>query len=634
MNHTIEPIIGDDQTIRDAIESAHLPSLLSALVHITGDPSHIRGPVRPTQGTLTDPLAGVTKEQADSVRTNAFKILTHLRDKPTTTMKPSDELVREMITYMTGKELSDDYVEYLLAELDLEETDAFRTYGFEAIPEPVREKFHVVVIGAGMSGLLAAIRLKEAGLSFTVIEKNPNVGGTWFENRYPGCRVDSPNHTYSYSFAPKDWPNHFSPQKILLGYFDQIATNYELRSNIIFDTEVKTARFSNNKWTIELVDKHGSKQLTCNALITAVGQLNRPKMPDIPGRNTFAGPSFHSGQWEESHDLTGKHIGVIGTGASAFQFVPEIAKKASTVTIFQRTPPWVSPRPDYHEKIPKGKHWLLKHVPFYSKWFRFNMFWATGEGLLEMVQRDPSWNAQDSVSPENDRLRKHLTNSAKQALSGRPDLIDKCIPQYPPAGKRMLVDNGHWYKTLRRNNVDLITSPVQKITPSGIVTENASFDCDVIIYGTGFQANKLLFPLEIYGNTNNNLREQWGQDPRAYLGMTVPGFPNLFCLYGPNTNLVVNSSIIFFSECEVRYTMESLLYMLRHGHTTMNCRKDVHDKYNKKIDEDNLLRAWGSTNVNSWYKNENGRVTQNWPGSSLDFWKQSRQPNPDDYYFS
>ena len=631
MKNITEPITADDQTIREALKAAHLPSLLNALVHITGDPNHIRGLVRPTGGVLTDPLAEITTEQATEVRNTAFEILTKLRDQATPLEMPSNRLVREMITYITGKELSDNYVEYLLAELDLNETDSFGTPGFQDIPEAIRSDFHVVVIGAGMSGLLAAIRLKEAGLSFTVIEKNPNVGGTWYENRYPGCRVDSPNHTYSYSFAPKDWPNHFSPQPTLLEYFNQVATDYELRNHIIFDTEVKTARFSGEEWTLEL---SGSRHLTCNALITAVGQLNRPKMPDIVGRNTFAGPSFHSAQWEENHNLAGKRIGVIGTGASAFQFVPEIAKTASSVTVFQRTPPWVSPRPDYHDQIPEGKHWLLKHVPFYAKWFRFNMFWMTGEGLLEMVQRDPSWNAHDSVSAENEKLRQHLTDSALEELSGHPDLIEKCVPQYPPAGKRMLVDNGHWFRALKRNNVELITDPIQTITPSGITTGNDSFEFDLIIYGTGFQANKLLFPLEIYGPAGTNLRQEWGQDPRAYLGITVPGFPNLFCLYGPNTNLVVNSSIIFFSECEVRYIMESLSHMLQNGHRVMECRKEVHDHYNKKIDKGNLLKAWGSTEVNSWYKNENGRVTQNWPGSCLEFWNQSRQPDPKDYYFN
>src|SRR5262249_55835864 len=264
----------------------------------------------------------------------------------------------------------------------------------DTVPAAAKERFHVVMVGAGMSGLLAAIRLQQPGIPYTIVEKNADVGGTWVENTYTGCRVDSPNHIYPYPFAPNDWPQHFSPQRVLREYFTRCAAEYRLRDHIRFDTEVEEAAWDERtgRWTVRLRTKDGrTGSLEANAVISAVGQLNRPRMPDIPGREGFAGAAFHSARWEHQHDLRDKRIAVIGTGASAFQFVPEIAQQAREVVIFQRTPPWILPTPDYHADIPGGKHWLLNHVPYYAKWFRFWMFWRTAEGLLSSVTIDPEW---------------------------------------------------------------------------------------------------------------------------------------------------------------------------------------------------------------------------------------------------
>ena len=503
-----------------------------------------------------------------------------------------------------------------------------------------------------MSGILAAIRLKQAGVGFTVVDKNAGVGGTWFENRYPGCRVDSPNHTYSYSFAPEDWPQHFSPQRVLRAYFERIATEHGIHDKVRLGTEVLEAHYrSSGEWQVKVRGPDGESTLTVNAIISAVGQLNRPKLPEIDGRDSFRGPAFHTAQWQAEHDLEGKRIVVIGTGASAFQTVPEIAKVAARVTVFQRTPPWVSQRPDYHAPISDAKHWLLNEVPFYGKWYRFWMFWTTGEGLLSMVRRDPDWdghadgaaNGERSVSEANDRLRAMLTANVERMVGDDPELFAKCLPGYPPAGKRMLIDNGHWFRALKRDNVELVTDPIARITrrvsrPSPV----GDVDADVIIYGTGFYASRLLFPMKLYGKSGVELREHWGADPRAYLGIVMPDYPNLFCCYGPNTNIVVNGSIVFFSECEVRYIMGCLKLLIERSvaedgdllPAAMDCRQDVHDAYNERIDAGNLGMAWGSPDVRSWYKNQHGRVTQNWPFTLLDFWKQTRAPDPEDYTFT
>jgi 4-hydroxyacetophenone monooxygenase len=636
----VKPITDRDDVIRRALEEAHIPSLMLALVHLTNDESIIAGDIQLDPNFFGDPQCGISPEQQARVRALAFDTLTAYRDgKRTLPPTPDRARILRMMQFLVGNAATGEYVDFLESELALDGRDGYAPEPFEGIPVARRKDFHVVVVGAGMSGLLAAIRLKEAGVPFTVIEKNANVGGTWYENTYPGCRVDSPNHTYSYSFAPKDWPQHFSEQKVLLAYFDEVATRFGLREHIRLETEVKSARFeeTTQRWQVTVAGRNGVEEvLGANAVIAAVGQLNRPRFPAIPGRETFAGASFHSAQWRHDVNLSGKRVGVIGTGASAFQFVPVIADQAAHVTIFQRTPPWVSPRAEYFAEIPDGKHWLLNHVPFYAKWYRFWMFWRTSEGLLGAVRRDPSWNDQaHAISAENDALRQLLTAYVRETIGDDPELLKKTIPQYPPAGKRMLVDDGRWLRTLKRDDVTLTEDRIREIDARGVVTQSGErHDFDVIVYATGFTASDFLVPMQIYGVGGKELHEQWNGDARAYLGITVPGFPNLFCMYGPNTNIVVNGSIIFFSECEMRYIMGCIRLLLESGRRALECRRDVHDRYNERVDSANREMAWGSPHVTSWYKNQKGRVSQNWPFTLLEFWKRTRKPDPQDFVLS
>jgi 4-hydroxyacetophenone monooxygenase len=635
-----QPITEDDAAIEAALEEANIPTLMVALVHLTGDTSLLRSGIHPQASLFGDAQGGISLEDQASMKAKALSALRAYRDQAAEGQLPplpDKALIHEMMNFLVGEELPSAYIEFLESELSLHGEDPFGQPAIDAIPAAAREAFNVVIIGSGMSGILAAIRLQNAGIPYTIVEKNADVGGTWLQNTYPGCRVDSPNHTYSYSFAPKDWPQHFSPQKVLLDYFEQVATDYKIRDKIMFNTEVTKAAYDDVSagWQVHVTGADGGTSvLNANAVITAVGQLNRPSYPDIEGFGSFVGPAFHSGVWDHSIDLKGKRIGVIGTGASAFQFIPEIAKEAADVVVFQRTPPWIAPREEYHDDIPQGKHWLLNKVPFYAKWFRFLTFWRTSEGLLAAVKKDPAWHEPQSVGPENEELRVMLTEYIRAMVGDDPALFEKAVPNYPPAGKRMLVDNGTWLTALKRDNVHVITDPIAAINEEGLKTEaGMQYDVDVIIYGTGFHANKFLWPMEIKGKDGVDLQEHWQGDPRAYLGITIPQFPNLFCMYGPNTNIVVNGSIIFFSECEMRYILGCMALLMEKGHKALDCKQDVHDKYNEMIDAGNLNMAWGAPNVNSWYKNEKGRVTQNWPFSLREFWEQTRSPDPETFRF-
>ncbi len=634
----VEPITEDDQFIAEALKYAHIPSLMCALVHLTGDPELIRGDIRPEISFFGDEQGNITEKDQDKIRALALEALKKLRDGAELPPPPSQEVVSEMVNFIVGRELSPDYGEFLHAELMLSGNDPYKPRGLDDIPAADRENFKVIIIGAGMSGILAGIRLQEAGIPFEIIERHKDVGGTWYQNTYPGCRVDSPNHIYSYSFRPSDWPQFYSPQKVLREYFDNVAVEHGLKRHVRFGTEVTEARFDEDTatWQVDVKTADGHEHtLTANAVISAVGQLNRPNWPDIPGRERFKGISFHSTEWEHEHDLTGKKVLVIGTGASAFQFAPEVAKEADDITIFQRTPPWMAPVPTYHDDVPTQKHWLLNHIPYYTRWFRFAMFWNAAEGILFAVKRDPGWNGhEDAISAENDELRQLLSDWIEELCEGDEELMRKSIPHYPPGAKRILFDNGNWIRALKRDNVHLIDDPVAEITETGVVTESgARYDGDVLIYGTGFQASRFLWPMKVTGRGGLDLQAHWDGDARAYLGITVPGFPNLFCCYGPNTNIVVNGSIVFFSECEVRYIVGCIGLLLKQGHAALDCRRDVHDAYNKRIDAGNLEMAWGVSKVPSWYKNAKGRVAQNWPFSLVEFWRQTQAPDPDDYEF-
>jgi 4-hydroxyacetophenone monooxygenase len=637
LHRAVAPISEDDAAIERALKDAHLPSLLPALAHITGDISLLKPELTPDTSTFAGDQGGLSPDKQEEVRALARDVLIAFRDGGNTTAPPpSVDAVREMMNFMTGGAISDDYLPLLLEELAFPKEDARAPQWRKEELSP-DTPFTVGIIGSGMSGILAAIRLKQAGVPYVVFEKNEDVGGTWFENTYPGARVDSSNHVYSYSFAQRiDWPYHFSTQGVLLDYFRGCADEYGIRGSVRFGTEVVSADWDEDRaaWQLKLRTADGKVDSTeVQALISAVGQLNRPKIPDIPGMDRFKGPLFHSAQWDHSVDLKGKRVAVIGTGASASQFIPVVAEQAGHLTIFQRTPNWYLPVPNYHEPVPDGLQWLFRHVPHYAQWYRFWLFWTVSDGLLAMAKVDPEWQPRDrSVSAGNDQLRAMLTEYLEMSLQDRPDLVPKVIPPYPPASKRIVLDNGIWPATLKRENVRLATEEIREVTPEGITTcDGEELPMDVIILGTGFQASRFLTPMKVRGRGGVDLHEQWDGDARAYLGIVVPGFPNFFLLYGPNTNIVVNGSIVYFSECEVQYVMGCLRLLLERGCRAMDCKPEAHDAYNVRIDEGNLQMAWGVSTVNSWYKNEKGRVTQNWPFTLREYWQQTREPNPEDY---
>ena len=639
INRTPEPITEDADYIRAMLDDADLPALLVTLAQITGDLTLLREDLRPPMNPMSagiDPQGGMSQEAQAKAKKVALEALLRFRDGGClVAADPDHQKLRQLMEFITGN-VSEDYIPLLRHEIGIPvETGAPTWQKDDLAPDT---DFTVVIVGAGMSGLAAAHRLAQAGVDFVVIEKNEDVGGTWLENSYPGCRLDTPNFAYSYSFAQKDdWPDQFSTRDAIHRYFRDVAEDFSIRPRVRFGTEVISASFDDEgrNWTLRMRGPDGTEESAqAHAVITAVGQLNRPNYPEITGRECFAGRSFHTATWDHEVPLTDQRVAVIGTGASAYQVVPSIADDVGELRVFQRHAPWLLPTPNYHDEIPDGLQWLFRYVPYYHRWYRFYQFWIAVEGRMPLVEVDPGWSSEGTVSPANADLRRQLVALLESQFSDRPDLLEKVVPTYPPGAKRMLRDNGVWAETLKKSHVQLVTDGIEEITERGIRTsDGVEHEVDVIIYGTGFQASNFLTPMTITGSEGVDLHEHWDGDARAYLGITVPGFPNLFCLYGPNTNLVVNGSITLFSECAVHYALECIRTLLTKGHAAMDCRPEQLDAYNRQIDEGNSRMAWGASNVSSWYKNQAGRVTQNWPFKLVDYWRLTREPDLHDYTF-
>lgn len=635
-NSPTRPITVDDTTLRAMVDGSDVPALLMTVAHLTGDTSILREEYR-ANGWLMTPQGGLSPEQQAGARADCLAALIAFRDQGSRAPgPPGPELLKTITTWAMGQD-TEPLLPVLAEEIVLPGTDP-KAPGWTREELDPGSDLTVAIIGAGLSGLVAAHRLAQAGIPFVIFEKNPEVGGTWWENTYPGCRVDVPSHLYSYSFAARtDWPEHFCTHSEVLDYIRSFAKEFDLYSHIRFDTEVVAATWDDQDaaWHLRVRTPDGVDGVKATVLVSAVGQLNRPALPEIPGRETFAGPAFHSARWDHGVDLSGKRVAVIGTGASAFQFVPEIAETTGELLVFQRTPPWLRPTPHYRDKVPDAAIWLSEHVPYYAAWYRFSLFAPGLQGAPWSV--DPDYPASErAISELNDAFRETLTRAMEAQLADAPELRDRVIPQYPVGAKRVFRDDGSWLKTLKRNDVELISAGIEKITPRGVTTDDGvEHDVDVLVYGTGFQASRFLTPMTVTGRDGLDLHSHWDGDARAYLGMSVPGFPNLFCLYGPNTNLVgQGGSIIYFSECASTYLLDAVKLLVSTGKRAMEVRPEVHDEYNAWVDEASEQRAWSYSKVSSWFINAKGRSAQNWPFSALEYWRRTQRVEPSDFELS
>jgi 4-hydroxyacetophenone monooxygenase len=622
-----------DAELRDALVAANIPTLLLVLAQLTGDQSWLEDPYRPTRTIAMNDndTGGLPQAVRDEIRVAALRVVGEWRDGHRELPgSPSDERLIEMLSVSLGERVPGEYAE-AMAEDGGFRSPAALTAG------PMRNDLRVLIIGAGLSGLCMAVALRRFGVKFTVVEKNEAVGGVWLENAYPGAGVDTPSHLYSFSFAPNPgWSHYYAKQPEILSYLQRVARDEGLLPHIQCDTEVISAGWDDATRTWEVVTRArggAPERHVVDVLISAVGQLNRPAVPDLPGLDTFPGPAFHTARWDGRVDLAGKRVGVVGTGASAMQVVPAIADTAAETVVFQRSPQWVSPNANYLREVHPRTRLLMEQVPYYRTWYRLRLMWMFQDKLHPTLQKDPDWpHPRRSLNATNDKHRNFFTQYLKSQLAEREDLVAKTLPDYPPYGKRMLLDCG-WFATLRRENVDLVTSAVREIDDEIVVTADGSrHEVDVLVLATGFSARKMLYPMHIVGRSGISLREQWGDDDaRAYLGISVPDFPNFFLLYGPNTNLGHGGSVIFHAECQTNYIVRLLQAMTHRELASVEVRKDVCDDYIARVDAAHERMIWTHSGMSTWYRNESGRVVTNSPWRLIDYWTMTRAPTLDDY---
>jgi cation diffusion facilitator CzcD-associated flavoprotein CzcO len=468
----------------------------------------------------------------------------------------------------------------------------------------------VAILGAGAAGLCMAMQLQDAGIhSFTIYEKSDGVGGTWRDNTYPGAACDVPSHLYSFSFAPKtDWSRKFPRQPEILSYFESLVDSHGLGPHLRLGTAVVAATWDDGDatWDLELAD---GEHVTADVVVSGLGQLNRPNIPDIAGLDRFAGTVFHSARWDHDHDLTGERVAVIGIGASAIQFVPQVAKQAAQLTLFQRSVNYVAPKPDRRYK--PWERWLLGHVDVLRRAYRASIYWR--------------FEARFALMRKGNRLGKLLQDRFGKEVGKlvSPSLpAEALIPDYTPGCRRILIAND-WYPTLLREDVEVVTDGVAEVTEHSIRTDDGrEFDVDTIIFGTGFRSTEFLSPLRITGRDGAELSEEWTDGARAYLGLSVPRFPNLFMLYGPNTNLGHNS-ILFMIEQQVGYVRSLLVDMVRRDLSSVEVAPAAMERYDAEILAAAERTVWAE-DCHSWYKTDSGRITNNWPDFTVRYRRRLR----------
>lgn len=627
-----------DDELSDLLRSANIPTLLATLAHLTGEDRWIETPYTPTPRRDIDDHddGGLPADIVQEIRAGALTVLTELRDGVRAPAPdPTPERLVRILEVSVGETLPADYGRLLGEELGI-----YPRSGMPQASAEVRGAFHVAIVGAGLSGLCLAIRLEQAGIGYTVFEKNDDVGGSWEENLYPGCGVDTPSHLYCFSFDQNpDWTRYFVHRDELSGYWRALADRWGVRRNIRFGTTVGSAVFDEQtaRWQVRAAGPDGAVEvIEANALVSAVGLLNQPAMPTITGIDSFEGPCLHTARWDRSVDLTGKRVAVIGTGASAMQFVPAAAEVAADLTVFQRSPQWAMPHPNQSREVSTAVRGLHRHIPHYLGWYRLRVFWRMGDRLHSLLQVDKDYeHPERAINKGNDALRKMLTGYIHAQLDGRPDLIAKSVPDYPVYGKRLLIDHG-WYSAIRRDNVQLVTDAIDRITETGVrTTDGIEHAFDVIAFATGFDAVNVLGSIEVYGRDGRSLHEQWGSDDgRAHLGISVPGFPNFFCLYGPNTNTGHGGTVIAGTEMQVQYVTQLIAQIIDEDLATVEVRQDVFDAYDDELGKVLANSIWTHPGMSTYYRNSKGRVVTNSPWKYIDYWRRTHEPKLADFVLS
>lgn len=583
------PDKGDPGSLVKRLRGARMNVLRMAVYQATGDEAlrDMRVVSVPVRGGASY-SSELAPEECPIVLEKAVKYLTSSSWQADAASPPSDEALSDMMR-MFGA----DRVDRISTRFGAEEL------AFDEFPREVRwessrgegraHDYHVTIVGAGVTGLAAAVQLQRLGIPYTVLERNTGIGGTWYVNDYPLARVDVNSFAYQFKFEKHyPWSGNFATQTEQRAYLEHIADAYEVKPHIQFGVELISGTWdeSASLWHVSTESKSDGtiERFSTNFVLSAAGLFNKPGLPNIRGLDTFAGPAFHTSQWPHDFDFSQKRIGLLGVGSSGAQVTPWLAENAAKLVVFQRTPQWVAPQEGYRDPLDADARWLIQHVPFYWNWYCYSAFLTSTRGELCQAY-DCDWQSKGGlVSEENDALRATLTEYISKKLGQDPTLLKKCLPAYPPWARRLVVDGG-WYDALLRDNVELVTDSIVEISGTHIVTTEAEHEVDAIVAATGFEVSQYLWPARYVGNGGRSLQEVWRDGgPRAYLGISIPEFPNLFVLWGPNA-LPRSGSIYSWAELWVRYSLSLVVHVIENDARSIECLPDAYVQYNAEIEE-------------------------------------------------
>lgn len=623
-----------DAQIDDAVQHAEATMLRGLLYQLTGDEELADTPSQMVPAGYLEIAAVVDEDAVAMIRAKAAAYLKEYRDSGAGYVAPGPiERMRKSLDLAAGEPIPPEEFEMWLEQTGIDPW--VRGVDWKArTPRKNLDTFKVAVIGLGMAGLNASVLLKQAGINFIGIEKNSGVGGSWHENRYPGARLDSPSRTYAHLFGTDYiFGSNFSPQGDNQKYYDWMADNFDVRQHFEFNTEVKSLVWDEaaGEWEVKADGPDGPRAWRFNAVFTAVGFLNRPSLPDIPGADSFTGQAFHTARWPEDLDLTGKRIAVVGTGASGYQMTPVLARQADHVYLFQRKPSWCFDTPGYLAPFSEQFNWLERNMPFFTNFMRFRLCWIAGPKYgAPCYTIDPDYVDEHARSARNKIVREARLAFINRKLGGIPGMPEKMTPASPPLATRwILVDpEDSVYDAIARGDVTLVSDAIERIGPREIVTKDGtSLPVDVIAFATGFRANDYLWPMDIVGRNGARIETLWEKDgPRAYLGTMMPGFPNLFMIFGPNTNNFGGLQIVDLEEMVIRFALECVTSLITTDHKSIEVTEDAYWRFNEELDRCEARMLYSDPRAITYYRNTSGRSSTNGAIDIRRMWRWLRDP--------
>jgi len=620
----------DSAFIRRAVEACDLAALRVALYQATGDAELAEfGPVaalgEADRARLTDRAAALLEAGVD-----------HLERRV-----PSDKELRELMDLVLGVPTRDEHFEIRRDFL------AFTPFPFQhersANAAPVPEGFEVAIVGAGPAGISMAVQLGRLGIPYTLYDRRSEIGGTWSIHKYPDIRVDTLSITYEFSFDDEyPWSEYFARGEEVRSYLEFIVDKYGVRDHICLDHDLEDARFDENdsSWHLTFKGADGQRvERDVNVVVSAAGVFSKKKRPDVPGIDDFEGKIVHPTEWTHDLEVAGRRVAVIGNGSTGVQLVAPVADEAAHLSIFQRTPQWIAPRPNYGQPVHPEVRWLLDNVPGYWNWSRYTSIIGLMTWHEDFLIPDPEWEKQGGhITQKSEELREFMIGYIKEQIGDRPDLLEHLIPNYAPMVRRPVVDN-RWYKALTRDNVDLVTSSIKRFTSTGIETSDGKHhDLDLVVMATGFEVDQFLWPAEYHGRDGVRLRDYWGEkSPQAYLGMMVPQFPNFFMMYGPNSQPVSGGvSLPSWFQIWAAYIAQCLDTMFEEGHTQVDVKQVAFEAYNADLDavgsELAFIKDTNSVERN-YYVDGEGRLVVNTPYETAELYAMMKAPNRDELKF-